>query len=258
MDHLWSYFACHNRFKETIPWQISEMPKIDLAEASRKKFSFGLNGPEFWYFLGQPFASQVASKVVTCRRSRRSRRLELLSFRNKSVGMLWDGFWHVLVVLCLRFLQGFKREVFADSVAVWDLSHTWYPCKELRWSHPCLQGGKLYVYSKITYAWNYVSSIYSCSYVVVIYVLFHWLIYIYIYHNLSSCLFRSFIHLLNGLSIHLFIYLRIYLCMYLGIMYLCMHARMYSMYVCMHVCLFACMYINLIICLSTVCIYVLM
>ena len=63
--------------------------------------------------------------------------------------------------------------------------------------------------------------------------------FINIYHNLSSCLFRSFIHLLNGLSIHLFIYLRIYLCMYLG-MCLCMHA---CTHVCMHACMFVCLYV---------------
>jgi len=36
-----------NRFEEAIPWQVAEMPKIDVVEAWGKKFSFGLNAPEY-------------------------------------------------------------------------------------------------------------------------------------------------------------------------------------------------------------------
>lgn len=74
------------------------------------------------------------------------------------------------MVFFVPVFAGLLGKDLLQTVLASDLSRTWYPCKELRWSHPCLQlSGKLDLYSKITYAWNYLWSIYSCSYVVVIY-----------------------------------------------------------------------------------------
>ena len=187
-----------NRFEEAIPWQIAEMLKIDVVEAWGKKFSFGLNAPEYWIsnsLLHPKLRAKLWPAVQppwSC----------LSYFRfERSVGMQWDGFWHVLVFFVPVF-AGLLGKDLLQTVLATDLSRTWYPCKELRWSHPCLQlSGKLDLYSKITYAWNYLWSIYSGSYVVVICVFFHLLI------DQVACFVCSFIYWFIYLFSYSFIYL---------------------------------------------------